>query len=109
MHKGLLLQPSEPQRTQLGLLTDRFLCQQTLFPFRAPAVTTRATIFSHHAMTGNHQWYRISSTGTSNSAGGFGLPYSPRHLAIRTSVAIGDSLQFFPNAPLKCCSLDIQW
>src|SRR6266704_2397083 len=54
------------QRYLFLLYNVRFLRQQLLFAFQAPAIASQRTVLSNYAMTGYDQGHRIGSTGTSN-------------------------------------------
>src|SRR5579875_2400122 len=121
MEKRWVLQPSKSFPFNIGLflllsfLLSRwrsfrhlsFLLKQPLFALGSPAIPPQAAIFAHNAMAGNEQWDGILLASLCHGPAGLWLTNRAGDSAVRARLAVGDSAQFFPNAPLKGGSANI--
>src|SRR5215204_3281885 len=95
-------------RTNFPLLTPAFPFQQLLLSFQSPAIAAKALVFTHNAMTRDHERNGIRCTRAPDRANRARFAQRLRHLAIGDCFSVRDSTQLLPNLSLKGGRSDVQ-
>jgi hypothetical protein len=85
-----------------------FQFEERFLSFHAPTIAARVSTLADHAVAGNGNCDRVGRAGSGYGSRGCGLADRLGHVGVGTSCPEGDGLQMRPNAPLKCCRLNVQ-
>lgn len=78
-----------------------FMREEGALAVQAPAIAGQIAVLANDAVARDNDRYWIGGAGASDGANGAGFADGSRHFAIGFRRAVGDSPQFFPDAPLK--------